>query len=107
MQTSIRRIVTATLMAWAIAATAAHAEQVYFNDFNGPLGSEFPEWKSAIIRYKSAAGPPGSGEIAAPTVTNAESPNRAQRFLGEFGGPKIGTAADPASTRWADILQSI
>src|SRR5690606_3373235 len=75
------------------------AEQVYFNSFDAPLGTEFPEWTSSKIRYQSAADPPGAGEVAAGAITNCESPNGAQRFLGEFGGPKFGTPADPGFNR--------
>ena len=48
---------------------------------------------------ESAADPPGTGEIESPDVTNCKSANGAQQFLGEFGGPKIGTAADPGYNR--------
>jgi hypothetical protein len=75
------------------------AVEVYSNRFDAPLGSEFPEWTSSPIRFRSAADPPGTGELPPPDVTNVESPNHAQRFLGEFGGPKIGTAADPGYNR--------
>jgi hypothetical protein len=33
--------------------------------------------------------------LPAPVVTNTISPNNAQRFLGEFGGPPIGVPDDP------------
>ena len=44
-------------------------------------------------------GAAGVGRDRGAAITNGESPNRAQRFLGEFGGPKIGTAADPGYNR--------
>jgi hypothetical protein len=87
-----------TLLA-VMAGSRASAVEVYSNDFNAPLGTEFPEWTSSLIRYRSAADPPGAGDVESSEVTNCESPNAAQRFLGEFGGPKIGTAADPGYNR--------
>ena len=73
----------------------ALAEDVYFNDFNGPPGSVYPEWTSSAITYTNATDPPGSGTLPAPAVASCESTNRSQRFLGEFGGPRIGTPGDP------------
>jgi hypothetical protein len=73
----------------------AVAAAVYFNDFNGPLGSQYREWTSSAVNYSSAGNPPGKGTLAPQVVTNVESPNHAQRFLGEFGGPQIGTPGDP------------
>src|ERR1043166_4638915 len=73
----------------------AVADDVYFNDFNGPLGSKYAEWTCSAINYASAGNPPGKGTLAPQVVTNVESPNHAQRFLGEFGGPKIGVPSDP------------
>ena len=68
---------------------------VYFNDFNGPLASQYPEWTSSIIEYASSGTPPRTGMLPAPAVRNVDSPNHAQRFLGEFGGPPIGAPGDP------------
>jgi len=68
---------------------------LYFNDFNGPLCSKYPEWTSSAITYASTANPPGKGTLPPQVVTNVESPNHAQRFLGEFGGPQIGVPGDP------------
>jgi len=76
-------------------AAAAGVEQVYVNDFNGTVGTSYPEWSSSVITYSSIANPPGSGTLVAPAVTNTVSPNRAQRFLGLFGGPPIGVPGDP------------
>lgn len=75
--------------------TSAPAAQVYSNNFDGRVGSGYPEWTSSMIIYGSTANPPGSGTLAAPAVTNTVSPNGAQRFLGEFGGPQIGVPGDP------------
>jgi hypothetical protein len=73
----------------------AVADEVYFNEFNGPLGSKYPEWTSSAINHASTGNPPGKGTLAPQVVTNVESPNHAQRFLGEFGGPQIGVPGDP------------
>jgi hypothetical protein len=51
-------------------APVAPAEQVvYFNDFNSPPGSEFPEWSSPGYTYPGGGGPQ--------KVTNVRSPNGA------------------------------
>ena len=73
----------------------AFAGDVYFNDFNGPPGTKYPEWTSSAIAFASTGNPPGKGTLPAPAVTNVESPNHAQRFLGDFGGPRIGVPGDP------------
>ncbi len=74
---------------------AARAAPVYSNNFNGPVGTSYPEWSSSTIAYTSKGNPPGSGMLPAPLVTNTVPPNNAQRFLGEFGGPQIGLPGDP------------
>jgi hypothetical protein len=85
-------LVVLLLLLWASVARAA---QVYSNSFDGPVGSEYPEWSSSTIAYTTAGNPPGSGTLPAPPVTNTVAPNKAQRFLGEFGGPPIGLPGDP------------
>jgi hypothetical protein len=99
----VRRCIHGLALALALLALMVGSEsgavEVYFNDFNAPLGASFPEWTSSRIRYRSAADPPGTGTATPQIVTNCDSPNRAQRFLGEFGGPKFGTAADPGYNR--------
>ena len=70
---------------------------IYFNDFDGPKGSTYPEWTSSgYTTTANLAGtvPSGAGRQS---VTNVDSPNGTQRFLGEFGGPKIlaGPPYDP------------
>jgi hypothetical protein len=66
---------------------------VYRNDFNGPVGTTFPEWTSSPISFhKTVTGEEGT--LKAPAVATVESPNRRERFLGEFGGPPIGRPAD-------------
>jgi hypothetical protein len=84
-------------------ATPAQAEDsvppaervvVYRNDFDGPVGSTFPEWTSSPIAFhKTVTG--AKGTLPAGAVATVESPNRRQRFLGEFGGPPVGRPGDP------------
>jgi hypothetical protein len=67
---------------------------VYANDFNGPVGSTFPEWTSSPVTFvKTVTGETGS--LPAGRVATVESPNHLQRFLGEFGGPPVGQPGDP------------
>src|SRR5438067_9099606 len=75
---------------------AARAAQIYSNNFNAKPGTSYPEWSSSVIAYRSNGKPPGTGTLPAPDITNTVSPNKAQRFLGEFGGPEIGSPDDPA-----------
>jgi hypothetical protein len=58
---------------------------VYFNDFNVTPGCSFPEWSSPGYSF-NGNGHSGAG---AQPVTNVRSPNGAQTYLGEFGGPYI------------------
>jgi uncharacterized protein (TIGR03437 family) len=77
-----------------VAAISRHslAADVYFNDFNGPVGSSYPEWTSSGYTYTAnAAGTITTGS-GTQTPTNVDSANHKQRFLGEFGGPAIVTA---------------
>src|SRR5262245_5346732 len=85
-----RRLLLYLAMVVEVGRRACFGQVVYSNDFNGPLGSVYPEWTSSIIKYESAGTPPGSGAPPPQVITNIDSPNRAQRFLGEFGGPPIG-----------------
>jgi hypothetical protein len=75
------------------------AGKIYFNDFNGPAGSMYPEWASSPITYVNHTNPPGSGVLSPPPVTNTDSTNGAQLFLGEFGGPRLGRPGDPGYNR--------
>jgi hypothetical protein len=68
---------------------------IYFNDFNGPTGSVYPEWSSSCIAYTNQTNPPGSGVLPQPIVTNTDATNGTHRFLGEFGGPRVGRPGDP------------
>jgi hypothetical protein len=80
--------------------------EIYFNDFNGPPDSVYPEWSSSAITYASSTNPPGSGVLPPPPVTNTDATNGAQRLLGEFGGPRIGQPGDPGYNR-ARVDQTI
>jgi hypothetical protein len=64
-------------------------ETVYTNDFNGPAGSTYADWSSSQIRYFNAVTPKEGSTLEAPPVTNTDSPNRRQRYLGPFGGPRL------------------
>jgi hypothetical protein len=67
---------------------------VYRNDFNGPIGETFPEWTSSPVTFtKTVTGEKGS--LPAGAVATVDSPNRRERFLGEFGGPPVGRPGDP------------
>jgi len=84
------------LSIWSIAIiltplTRAFAADVYFNDFNEPLGIRFSEWRCRYTNSANAARTIQS-DSASRAVTNVDSPNKKQRFLGEFGGPLIVTA---------------
>jgi hypothetical protein len=90
----------------AVAAPAKDAKEVYSEDFDAPVGTKFPQWTSSAIEFRSAVNPPGQGppvegKIEPSPIVNSESANGTQRFLGEFGGPKIGTPADPGWNRTA------
>src|SRR5260370_1425938 len=67
----------------------AYAADVYFNDFNGPAGSSYPEWTSTGYTNTGNIANTASSGSGPQAITNVDSPNRKQRFLGEFGGPVI------------------
>jgi len=62
---------------------------VYANDFNGPAGTTYPEW--SVARYSWTGNQVGTiaAGAATETITNIDSANGTQRFLGELGGPTI------------------
>ena len=65
---------------------------VYFNDFNTPPGTTYPEWTSSgYTNSVNRAGTIAAGS-GAQTVATAISSNGRASFLGEFGGPAIVTA---------------
>jgi len=57
---------------------------VYHEDFEAPLGSSFPHWSTTGYTYVGD-GRQGSGSTP---ITNVAAPTD-ERFLGEFGGPRI------------------
>jgi ankyrin repeat protein len=86
-------LLSVAILGLPVASASAAEEIVYANDFQSKPGSSFPEWSSSPISYSSKFTPPGSGSVAAPAVTNVESPKGGRRFLGEFGGPRIDPTA--------------
>lgn len=69
----------------------ALAKTIYLNDFNRSPGTTYPEWTSRGYRNTAnRAGTIAAGH-GAQVVANVESPNGKERFLGEFGGPRIVT----------------
>src|SRR5579872_4370218 len=82
----------------AVLGARMFAAVVYFNDFNGPPGTTYPEWTSTgYTNSANQAGtvPAGSG---LQTVATSVAANGSERFLGEFGGPVI-VAARPYDPR--------
>jgi len=94
-----RHWLTICLVPLLVAGSRGLADEVYRNDFDDPPGTHYPEWTSSTIEYESAADPPGKGTRPPQQVTNCDASNGSQRFLGEFGGEKIGTADDPGYNR--------
>jgi len=62
---------------------------VYSNDFNGPAGTTYPEWSAASYSWTGNQAGTITAGAATETVTNIDSANGTQRFLGELGGPVI------------------
>jgi LmbE family N-acetylglucosaminyl deacetylase len=83
------RLLAMALIACTGSMAFAESTIVYSNDFEAKTGSRFPEWSSSRIRYSSKFNPPGYGDLDAAPITIVESPRGKQRFLGEFGGPRI------------------
>jgi hypothetical protein len=57
---------------------------VYSENFESPIGSSYPHWTATGYAYRGN-GMEGSG---VQPVSNVAAPN-GERFLGEFGGPRI------------------
>ena len=95
MKLPLQRLSVVTLWSGAAFLTLLKDPQktiIYFNDFNGPPGSTYSEWASSgYTSTPNVAGTVPSGTGPQP-VTNVDSPNGKERFLGEFGGPKILTS---------------
>ena len=81
--------VLAAAASLAQASCAGGGTVVYTNDFSGPAGTTYPEWSAP--RYSWTRNEAGTIEAGAGTerVTNVDSPNGSQRFLGELGGPIV------------------
>ena len=80
---------------------------VYANDFNGPVGTTYPEWSVATYSWTANQ----AGTIAAgsgtETISNVDSYNSSQRFLGELGGPVILKAPPYDSRHFVRVDESI
>jgi hypothetical protein len=99
---SINTLIAHTMLALLVnlaCETRVPASLVYSNDFNGPVGTTYSEWSSSVISFTNKINPPGSGTLPAPNIATTNSPNHAQRFLGLFGGPRIGAPTDPGWNR--------
>jgi hypothetical protein len=77
---------------WQAVAIQGAESTIYQNDFDDPPRTTYAEWSSSQITYRSRA-TGQSGTRPAPMVGNCESPNKEQRFLGEFGGPHVDATA--------------
>ena len=62
---------------------------VYWNDFNGPVGTRYPEWSAARYSWTANEAHTIAAGTGSETIVNVDSANGAQRFLGELGGPVI------------------
>jgi hypothetical protein len=82
--------VLAAALAAGLAPTCALVDTVvYTNDFNGSAGTAYSEWSAARYSWTSnRAGTIDAGE-SREVITNVDSANGSQRFLGELGGPVI------------------
>jgi hypothetical protein len=82
---------TLTLCASLLCAAhlSAADKVVYVNDFDGPVNSSFDEWSSSPITWFNGSTPQDGARLEAPKVTTADSPNRKERYLGPFGGPRL------------------
>ena len=90
----------------ALAARLSAAE-VYFNDFNGPVGSTYPEWTSTgYTNTANSAGTVLAGSGPQPVSTTGAA-NGSQRFLGEFGGPVIVTARPYDPQHFVTVEQTV
>ena len=98
-QDFFRLLVVSPAVLLSLLAMGAQGGDVYTNDFNGAAGTVFPEWSSSAVTYFSEFEPPGRGTLPTPVVTNGDAPNGTRRFLGEFGGPKIGVPKDAGYNR--------
>jgi hypothetical protein len=80
---------------------------VYANDFNGPVGTTYPEWSVATYSWTgNRAGTIASGS-GTETIANIDSRNSSQRFLGELGGPVVLKAPPYDSQHFVRVDESI
>ncbi len=87
--------------------SAADETVVYTNDFNGPVGTTYPEWSVASYSWTgNQAGTIAPGS-ATELITNIDSYNSSQRFLGELGGPVILKAPPYDSQHFVRVDESI
>ncbi len=83
------------------------AVTVYQNNFQGPAGSTYPEWSGGEYSYTANnAGTVSSGG-GRQAITNVESANGRERFLGEFGGPAVVTARPFDARHFVRMDQSV
>jgi hypothetical protein len=88
-------------------ATRALGADVYFNAFNGPVGTSYPEWTSS--GYTNTANQAGTVTAGSgpQTVATVSSPNGKQHFLGEFGGPAVVTAPPYDSKHFVRVDETV
>ena len=80
---------------------------VYSNDFNGPVGTTYPEWSVASYSWTSNAAGTIQAGAATELVSNVDSANSAQRFLGELGGPIVLESPPYDSQHFVRVSESI
>lgn len=99
----------AALIAGTACALQAGASDtvVYWNDFNGPPGTRYPEWAAAHYSWTANAARTIAAGAGSETIVNLDSPNGAQRFLGELGGPVIVKAPPYDRAHFVRVDESI
>jgi hypothetical protein len=94
-------------LVFVILFAPAFCAEVYFNDFNGPPGTTYPEWTSGgYTNTANLAGTVAAGS-GTQTVSSVASPNGRQRFLGDFGGPVIITAPPYDSQHFVRVDETV
>src|SRR5262249_3835353 len=90
-----------------VASTPATETVVYTNRFSDPVGTSYPEWSLAGYSWTgNQAGTIAAG-AATEKITNIDSANGSQRFLGELGGPTILTAPPYDREHFVRVDESI
>ena len=101
------RVVVRSSCGACLICASAWAATVYTNDFQGPPGSSYPEWSGGVYTYTgNQAGTIRAGS-GSQKVTNVDSANGRQRFLGEFGGPAILTSPPYDPQHFTRVDQSV